>query len=238
VSKVEHHSKFTDVHYGYFRVYSVQHRLDVSTGEVSNIPAEEHKTSSQEIHKSTYPDFESYPELMHDVCTKVSGVFMKMLCRVAQSQRQTNLERMYVPQGIWEILATHMHQGFKYPSHPFFIDQMNNRVTKTHLQYVDEILELQTMVLEIDRATHYINRVKCYTREHLTFLQRCTFGCLFGFGARAKPTAPDDDELMGITAITYDMQVNVLTHLPFYATYGPPMMKYKQMGVDGVTFFV
>jgi hypothetical protein len=31
------------------------------------------------------------------------------------------------------------------------------------------------------------------------------FGCLFGFGARAKPTAPNDDELMGITSITYDM---------------------------------
>jgi hypothetical protein len=41
---------------------------------------------------------------------------------------------------------------------------------------------------------------------------------------------------MGITAITYDMRLNILTHLPFAATYGPSMMKYKQMGVGGVTF--
>jgi hypothetical protein len=61
------------------------------------------------------------------------------------------------------------------------------------------------------------------------------FGCLFGFGTRAKPTAPDDDELMGITEITHDMQLKILTHLTFAATYGPPMMKYKQMGVDKVT---
>jgi hypothetical protein len=92
ISKVEHHSKFTDAYYSYFRVYSVQHRLDVSTGEVSGGPAEEHKISSQAIHKKTHPDFENYPELMHDVCTKVSGVAMKMLCRVDQSQQQTNLE--------------------------------------------------------------------------------------------------------------------------------------------------
>jgi hypothetical protein len=150
VSKVEHHSKFIDAHYGYFRVYSVQYRLDVSTGEVSDIPAEEHKTSSQAIHKRTYPDFESYPEIMHDVCTKVSGVVVKMLCRVAQSQQQTNFEQMYVPPGIWEMLATHMRQGFKSPSHPFFIDQTKHRVTKKQLQYVDEILELQTMMLELD----------------------------------------------------------------------------------------
>jgi hypothetical protein len=138
VSKVEHHSKFTDAHYGYFRVYSVQHRLDVSTGEVSDVHAEEHNTSSQAIHNRTYPDFETYPELMHDVCTKVSGFVMKMLCRVAQSQQRTNLERMYIPPGIWEMLATHMHKGFKSPSHPFFIDQMNNQVTKKQLQYVAE----------------------------------------------------------------------------------------------------
>jgi hypothetical protein len=143
VSKVEHHLKFTDVHYGFFRVYSVQHRLEVSTDEVSDVTAEEHNTSSQAINKRTYPDFESYPELMHDVCTKVSGVVMKILCRVAQSQQQNNLEWMYVPPGIWEILATHMCQGFKSPSHPFFIDQTNNRATKKDLQYVDEILELQ-----------------------------------------------------------------------------------------------
>jgi hypothetical protein len=62
------------------------------------------------------------------------------------------------------------------------------------------------------------------------------FRCLFVFGSRANPAAPDDDELMGITAITYDMRLNILTHLPFAATYGPTMMKYKQMGVDGVTF--
>jgi hypothetical protein len=147
VSKVKHHSKFTDAHYGYFRVYSIQHRLDVSTGEVSDFPAEEHKTSSQAIHKKTYPDFESYPEIVHDVCTRVSGVVVKMMCRVDQSQQQTNLERMYVPPGIWEMLATHMCQGFKSPSHPFFIDQTNTRVTKKELQYVDKILELQTMVL-------------------------------------------------------------------------------------------
>jgi hypothetical protein len=92
VSKMEHHSKFIDAHYGYFRAYSVQHRLDVSTGEVSDVPAEEHKTSSQAIHKRTYPDFESCPELMHDVCTNVSGVVIKIMCRVAQSQQQTNLD--------------------------------------------------------------------------------------------------------------------------------------------------
>jgi hypothetical protein len=62
------------------------------------------------------------------------------------------------------------------------------------------------------------------------------FGCLFGFDAREKPTAPDDDEFVGITSITYDMQLNILTHLPFAAASGPPMMKYKQMGVDGATF--
>jgi hypothetical protein len=92
VSKVEHHSKFIDAHYVYFHVYSVQHRLDVSTDEVSDVPEEEHKTSSQAIHKRTYPDFESYPELMHDICTKVYSVVMKMLCPVAQSQQQTNIE--------------------------------------------------------------------------------------------------------------------------------------------------
>jgi hypothetical protein len=112
---------------------------------------------------------------------------------------------MYVPPGIWEMLATHMHQGCKSPSHIFFIDLTNNRLTKKQLQYVDEILELQTMVLELDRAMHYINRVKCYTLEHSTFFQRCMFGCLFGFDATAKPTAPEDYELMVITAITYDM---------------------------------
>jgi hypothetical protein len=54
------------------------------------------------------------------------------------------------------------------------------------------------------------------------------FGCLFGFDTKANPTAPDDDKLMGITLITYDMQLNLLKHLPFAATYGPPMMNYKQ----------
>jgi hypothetical protein len=143
---------------------------------------------------------------------------------------------MYVPPGIWEMITTHMRQGFKSPFHPFFIDQTNNRVTKKQLQYVDEILELQTMVLELDRATDYINFVKCDTREHINFFQRCIFGCLFVFGARENSTAHDDDELMGITAITYDMRLNILMYLPFAVTYGPPMMKYKQMGVGGITF--
>jgi hypothetical protein len=92
VSKVEHHSKFTVALYGYFHVYSVQHWLDVSTGEVSDFPTEDHKTSSQTIDKRTYPDCVTYPELMYDVCTKVSGVVIKILCRVAQSHQQTNLE--------------------------------------------------------------------------------------------------------------------------------------------------
>jgi hypothetical protein len=87
---------------------------------------------------------------MHDVCTKVSDVVMKMLCRVAQYQQQINLELIYVPPGIWEMLANHMRQGFKSPSHPLFIDERNNRVTKKQLQYADTILELQTMVLELD----------------------------------------------------------------------------------------
>jgi hypothetical protein len=83
---------------------------------------------------------------------------------------------------------------------------------------------------------HYINRVKGYTREHLTFLQKYMFGCLFGFGATAKTTAPDEDELMGFTFVTYDIQLNIMMHLPFAAGYGPPMMKFKQMVFDRVTF--
>jgi hypothetical protein len=85
---------------------------------VSDVPIESHKTASQAIHKNTYQDFESYPELMHDICTNKAGIIVKMMCRVSQSQQQTNLEWMHVSPGILEMLATHMHDGFRYPSQP------------------------------------------------------------------------------------------------------------------------
>jgi hypothetical protein len=60
-SLLVHHTRYTDAHYGYFKVYSVQHRIDVGTGMVKAVPVNSHKASSQDIHRATCPDYQSYP---------------------------------------------------------------------------------------------------------------------------------------------------------------------------------
>jgi hypothetical protein len=79
-SLLVHHTRYTDAHYGYFRVYSVQYKTDVGTGIVELVPVNSLKASSQEIHRGTYPEYQSYPECVHHKCAQINLVVLLMLC--------------------------------------------------------------------------------------------------------------------------------------------------------------
>jgi hypothetical protein len=70
------------------------------------------------------------------------------------------------------MLHTHMHRTFRLSSHPFFIYQTNHPVQKKEITVVDEIIELRKKILQFDRGTHFVDRVKGYVKEHIQLLQQ------------------------------------------------------------------
>jgi hypothetical protein len=42
--------------------------------------------------------------------------------------------------------------------------------------------------------SHYIDRVKGYNNEHVSYFQRHVLGCMFGVGARFPHLNTDDDD--------------------------------------------
>jgi hypothetical protein len=83
-----------------------------------------------------------------------------------------------------------------------------------------------------------LDRVKCYTRDMVLFLQSHCCGATFGVGARCPiPSRPEPDYIddYNTSPVTHRTRVNIITHLPTAENYGPGMSLFRRAGVDGLT---
>jgi hypothetical protein len=107
-------------------------------------------------------------------------------------------------------------------------------ITTNHIQFANNLMELQIRVLDHDPDTHSIDRVKCYTSEMIAFLQLDCFGAKFSVGARlAAPAAPgpEYDKLYSSAPVSRGIRVNIITPPSPAANYGPVMNTFKRLGV-------
>jgi hypothetical protein len=140
-------------------------------------------------HHSNLQEFASLPVLMHRTCLKVYHVCTTMLCRIAASQLPTNLSKIEMHPCIWRMIKHHLQHKFRSNSHHFYSDRVPMTITTNHMQFANNLMELQTRVLDHDPDTHYTDRVKCYTSKMIAFLQVDCFGAIFGAGARLAASA-------------------------------------------------
>jgi hypothetical protein len=237
VALVLHRQHFTEDHNGFLNVFAVQNQVDCNDGVCSVKAVEDHRASSQDLHRNLQ-DFASLPVLMYRTCLKVYHACATMLCRIAASQLPTNLCKIDMHPGIWRMIKHHLQHKFRSNNHPFYIDSIPTTITTNRIQFANDLMELQTRILDHDPDTHYTDRVKCYTSEMIAFLQLDCFGATFGVGARlAAPAAPEpeDDEIYNSAPVSHGTRVNIITHLPLAENYGPAMTTFRRAGVDGLT---
>jgi hypothetical protein len=131
-----------------------------------------------------------------------------------------------------------LQHKFRSSNHPFYIDFIPTTITTNRIPFENDLMELQTRILDHNPDTHYTDRVKCYTSEMIAFLQLDCFGAKFGVGARLAAHAtpePEDDELYSSAPVNHGTRVNIITHLPLAKIYGPTMTTFRRSGVDSLT---
>jgi hypothetical protein len=211
--------------------------MDCNDGICSVKAVEDHRASSQDLHRNL-KYCASLPVLMYRTCLKVYHARATMLCRVAASQLPTNLCKIDMHPGIWRMIKHYLEHKFRSNNHPFYIDCIPITNTTNRIQFANDLMELQTRILDHAPDTHKTDRVKCYTSEMIAFLQLDCFGATFWVGARlAAPAAPEpeDDELYSSAPVSHGTKVNIITRLPLVENYGPAMTTLRRAGVDGLT---
>jgi hypothetical protein len=218
---VLHLQHFTEDHNGFLNVFAVQNELDCNAGVCSVKAVADHRASSQDLHRNL-KDFASLSVLMYRTCLKVYHACATMLCRIAASQLPTNLCKIDMHPGIWRMIKHQLQHKFRSNNHPFYIDCIPTTITTHRIQFANDLMELQTRILDHDPYTHYTDRAKCYTSEMIAFLQLYCFGAIFGVGARlTAPATPEseDDELYRSAPVIHGTRVNIITHLPLAKKY-------------------
>jgi hypothetical protein len=182
VALVLHRKSFKEEHNGYMNVYACEHQLDCvrCVAEVKDTAT--HKASSQDMY-TDFVDFFSFPVLMYDMCFKVYGICATMLCRIAHSQLPTNLCIIDMNPGIWGMLKNTLQMQFRSDNHLFYRDKVPSAITASRIQFTNNIMRLETRLIDNDPDQHSTDRVKCYTREMVLFLQSHCCGATFGVGA-------------------------------------------------------
>jgi hypothetical protein len=154
-----------------------------------------HMASSQDMYTDLV-DFVSFPVLMYELCFKVYGACATILCRIAQSELPTNLYRIDIHRGIWRMLKNTLQTQFRSDNYPFYMDKVPSVITARRIQFTNNIMHLETRLIDNDPDQHYTDRVKCYTREIVLLLQSHCFGATSGVGACCPiPSRPEPDDI-------------------------------------------
>jgi hypothetical protein len=99
-------------------------------------------------------------------------------------------------------------------------------------------MQLETRFIDNGPDRYYTDRVKCYTREMVLFLQSHCFGATSGVGACCPiPYCPERDDTDDYTTshVTHGTRVHIITHLPAAENYGRAMSSFWRADMDGLT---
>jgi hypothetical protein len=230
---VYHFQQFNHCHHGKLNVFAVQHKLDYVDGTLTPVLLESHMASSDSVHASAL-DYKSLPFLILRTCDRIASLVAALICRVAQSQLPMNVFRVFVHPGVWKMIKNNIQDNYHSTTHPFFIDQVEVRVKKKYIQFANKVLHLVTETVHT-LPSHYIDRIKGYTNEHVSYFQRHVLGCMFDIGTMCPHLATDDDDAIhiGQRAVPAGARLNVLTHLPMELEYGVAISYFVRHGLDG-----
>jgi hypothetical protein len=174
-----HRQHFTEDHNGFLNVFAFQNQVDCNDGVASAKDVEDHKSSSQDLHRNL-KDFDSLLLLMYRTCLKVYHTCATMLCRSAASQLPTNLCKIDMQPGIWRMIKHHLQHKFCSNNHHFYINCVPMTIKTNQIQSDNDLMELQMRIIDHGPENHYKDRVKCYTSKMIAFLQVDCFGAIFG----------------------------------------------------------
>jgi hypothetical protein len=183
VALVLHRQHFIEDNNGFLHVFAIQNQVNCNDGVCSVKAVEDHRASSQDLNRNL-KDLASLPVLMYRTCLKVYHTCATMLCRIAASQLPTNLCKIDMHPGIWRMIKHHLQNKLCSNNHPFYIDCIPTTITTNRIQFANDLMELQTRILDHNPDTHYTYRVKCYTSEMIAFLKLDCIGATFGVGSR------------------------------------------------------
>jgi hypothetical protein len=135
---------------------------------------------------------------------------------------------------MWKMIKNDMEDNLHSTSQPFFTDQVEVTVKKKSIQFAEEVLYLVTETVPT-LPSYYIDRIKEYTNEHVSYFQRHVLGCMFGVGARCPhpTTYYDDASHVGRLAVPEGTRLNWLAYLPTELEYGVAMSHFVRHGRDG-----
>jgi hypothetical protein len=234
---VLHRQRFTAERNRFMSVFAVDNQVDCTCGTIRNKELQHHVSSSQDLH-GNFLDFVSVSFLMYKTCVQVYSACATMMCRVAQSQLPTNLCRINMHPSIWRIITASLQNEFGSDNHPFYIDQIPSIITVYNVNFVNNVMALQTRLEMESPQHHYTDHAKFYTCEMIHFLQTHCFGSMFVVGARLpipSPPSIGDDEFVNYRSMIHGMVVNIIMHILLVAQYGPPTDTFRRAGIDGLT---
>jgi hypothetical protein len=133
------------------------------------------------------------------------------------------------------MLKDDVEHNYHSTTHPFYINQVEVSIKKKTIHFADEVLHLVRELLD-PSSSHYIDRLKGYTREHVQYFQAHVLGCMFGVGARF-PHPPTDDyngAHFGRKTVPSGTRLNVLMHVPSESAHGNVMSQFRK-GLDEFT---
>jgi hypothetical protein len=79
-----------------------------------------------------------------DIQQQVYSALDTMIYRVTQSKLPTNLCRINMHPGIWWMIKTSFQHDFRSDNHKFFIDQVPSIVKLSTIQFIKNLMNLQT----------------------------------------------------------------------------------------------
>jgi hypothetical protein len=150
--------------------------------------------SSSDLYHESHPGFVSHPELQFNQLVKVADTVCKMMCRVVASQPRTNRVHIDMLPAVWMMIKDHLFQETKDKKVPVYHDRNTKFQTIKRCVFVtpDKQIQLTTVERETDEHNTF-DRIKVYTREHISIMQ-CVFLVFFGIGARVHHPKPKSEQ--------------------------------------------
>jgi hypothetical protein len=72
--------------------------------------------------------------------------------------------------GIWRMLKNTLQTHFRSDNHQFYMDKVPSIITARRIKFTNNIMQLETRLINNDPDRTYTYRVKCYTREMVLLL--------------------------------------------------------------------
>jgi hypothetical protein len=145
---VYHFQQFSHCQHGKLNAFTVQNKLECLTDTLTTVLLDSHRDSSDYVHVSV-SYYDSLPCILLRTCGRIASLVVAMLCRVAQSQLPTHLFCVFVHPGVWNIIKKDIQDNYHSTTYLFFIDQVEVRVKKKPLHFVDEVLHLVTDTVSV-----------------------------------------------------------------------------------------